>query len=57
MLEKYVLKKMLGPMGEEVKRDYRKLHENELHALHFSPNTEWANSRYRVIIFFSLQVL
>ena len=26
-------------MGEEVKTDCRKLHDDELHALHFSPDT------------------
>jgi hypothetical protein len=31
-----VLKKVLGPMGEEVKRGFRKLQNGELHALHFS---------------------
>ena len=38
VLEKYVLKKVLGPMGEEVYRDCRKLRDDELHALYFSRN-------------------
>ena len=29
---------VLEPVGEEVKRDYRKLYGDEIHALHFSPN-------------------
>jgi hypothetical protein len=38
VLEKYVLKKILGPIGQEVKRECRILHDDELHTLHFSPD-------------------
>ena len=38
VLEKSVLKKILRPMGEEAYRVCRKLHDDELHALHFSPH-------------------
>jgi hypothetical protein len=33
-----VLRRIFGPMSDEVKRGWRKLHNEELHKLYFSPN-------------------
>ena len=38
MLEDVALKKIFGPMREEVTGDYRKLHIEGLQNLHSSPN-------------------
>ena len=39
--ENRVLKKMIGPMGEELKGDCRKLHNEELNDLHTLTNIIW----------------
>jgi hypothetical protein len=38
VLENRVLRNIFGPRREEVMRDWRKLHNEELHNLYFSPN-------------------
>jgi hypothetical protein len=38
VFENKVLRRIFGPMGEEVPRGWRKLHNEELHNLYASPN-------------------
>jgi hypothetical protein len=38
MFENRVLRRIFGPMRDEVTREWRKLHSEELHKLYFSPN-------------------
>jgi hypothetical protein len=38
VFENRVLGKIFGPKNEEVTEDWRKLHNDELHNLYFSPN-------------------
>ena len=38
MFEKRVMRKMFGPQSVEVTRDWRKLHDDELHYLHSPSN-------------------
>jgi len=38
VFEKRVLRRIFGPRGDEVKGDWRKLHNNELNDLYSSPN-------------------
>jgi uncharacterized membrane protein len=39
VFEKRVLRRIFGPKRDEVTGDWRKLHNEELHNLYFSPNT------------------
>jgi hypothetical protein len=39
VFENRVLRKIFGPKRNEVTRDWRRLHSEELYALFFSPNT------------------
>jgi hypothetical protein len=38
VFENMVLRRIFGPKREEVKWEWRRLHNKELHALYFSPN-------------------
>jgi hypothetical protein len=38
VLEDRVLRRIFGPRRDEVTGDWKKLHNEELHNLHFSPN-------------------
>jgi hypothetical protein len=38
ILENRVLRRIFGPKRDEVTGDWRKLHNEELHNLYFSPN-------------------
>jgi hypothetical protein len=38
MFEKRVLRRMSGPMREEVAREWRRMHNKEFHNLYASPN-------------------
>jgi hypothetical protein len=38
MFERTVLRRIFGPKRDEVKGDWRKLHNEELHNLYSSPN-------------------
>jgi hypothetical protein len=38
-----VLRRILGPEKDEVTREWRKLHEEELNDLYSSPNINWVN--------------
>ena len=48
VLERRLLKKLLGPKGEEVIRDGRKLHSEVLYDLLFSPIITWVIKSRRV---------
>jgi hypothetical protein len=37
--ENTALRRQFGPKREEVEEEWRKLHNEELHNVHFSPNT------------------
>jgi len=39
VFENRVLRRIFGPKREEVKREWRKLHKEELNDLYFPPNT------------------
>jgi hypothetical protein len=45
MLKNKVLKEILGPKREEVKRGWRKLHNEEPHDLYSSPNIKSGRMR------------
>jgi hypothetical protein len=36
-----VLRRIFGPKRDEVTREWRRLHKEELYALYSSPNTTW----------------
>jgi hypothetical protein len=38
VFENRVLRRIFGPKGDEVMRDWKKLHNEELHNLYSSPN-------------------
>jgi hypothetical protein len=40
-----MLRETFGSEGEEVTREWRKLHGEELHGLYCSPNVIWVNSQ------------
>jgi hypothetical protein len=42
VFENRVLRRMFGPKRDEVTGEWRRLHNNELYALHSSPNIIWA---------------
>jgi hypothetical protein len=49
MLENRVLKRIFGPKRDEVTREWRKLHSEELHILYSSPNTiRWSTMKHMV---------
>ena len=39
MFEKKVLRRVFGPKRDEVTREWRKLHKEELNGVYFSPNS------------------
>jgi len=41
MFENRVLRRIFGPERDEVTREWRKLHNEELNGLYFSPTTIW----------------
>jgi hypothetical protein len=41
VLEKWVLRRILGPKRDEVTGEWRRLHNKELSALYPSPNNTW----------------
>jgi len=41
VFENRVLKRIFGPKMDEVKREWRKLHNEELNDLYFSPSSFW----------------
>jgi hypothetical protein len=43
VFENTVLRRIFGPKRDEVTRDWRKLHNEELHNLYSSPNIEWSS--------------
>ena len=47
-----MIKRILGPKRDEVRREWRKLHNEELNGLYFSPNivrvTKWRRIRWTV---------
>jgi hypothetical protein len=41
VVENRVLRRIFGPKRHEVTGEWRRLHNEELHALYFSPNIPW----------------
>jgi hypothetical protein len=41
LIENRVLRMIFGPKGDEVRRKWRKLHNEELNDLYCSPNIVW----------------
>jgi hypothetical protein len=49
VLKNSVLRKILGPKWEEVRWDWRKLHNEKLHDLNFSLNSIWMIESKRIM--------
>jgi len=48
VFENRMLWQVLGPKGEEVTGDWRKLHSEELHDLHLLPDIIWVIKLRRI---------
>ena len=48
VFENRVLREMVGPKREEITREWRRLHNEELHELYCSTNNIWVNKSRKI---------
>jgi hypothetical protein len=49
VFENGVLRKVLGPTGDEVTGEWSRLHKEDIHGLYCSSSAMWVNTSYRKI--------
>jgi hypothetical protein len=48
IFENKVMRKIFGPKRNEVRQEWRRLHNKKLHALYYSPNIIWVIKSRRI---------